>query len=363
MKKISLILTVIFALSIMLTSCKKDKEVIKADIIPQNFKVDIPSSISNSSKANKSDNLDGGEIYGHLTTFIAVGENSAEIVESIMRTIREYDLDQAMSFSYTSDDDGRTKSVVIVENSTFEGQSWEYQLTTTDEDGGKAMQIFWNNSPVKGISIFNPYNFNRSETDEWSDENTMYRIDYSEAGTYYDAEMTVYISGLKLPDNTIGDNRFAMETLKMFAGKKGDIVDVFGNSNHPNATLFDENTVGFNWAFAAAGNEASDIGVAEVGLPPSNLNSTDRAVILGQYSIHDVFYNELIAEGYSQTEIDIYLVNTNPPGYFTNDGFLIAGTSPGSSYDAIQSSMENLTPYNPVTVSNLTISFKNDSAL
>ena len=47
----------------------------------------------------------------------------------------------------------------------------------------------------------------------------MYRIDYSEAETDYEAQMVVYISGLVLPDPTVGENRFAMETLKMFAGK------------------------------------------------------------------------------------------------------------------------------------------------
>lgn len=363
MKKISLIFTVFFAAAILFTSCK-DKSEIKADIVPSKFKVDIPSSISEAnSKSDKDNVLDGNDIYGHLRTFIAVGEGSADIIQAIMGAIREYDLDQAMSFSYTSDEDGRTKNVVIVENSTFDGQNWEYQLTTTDQDGGKALQIFWNNSPVKGISILKPYNINRNETDNWSGENTMYRVDYSEASTNYDAEMTVYISGLVLPESTTGDDRFAMETLKMFAGKKGDIVDVYGNSNHPNAYFFNEaGEKGFNWAFAASGNDASNIGVAEVGLPASSVNSSIRETLLVDNSIHNIFNNELVALGYQQVDIDVYLAQTQAPGYFANSGFLNAGTSPGSSYDAIQSSMENLTPYNPVSVSNLTISFKDDDA-
>ncbi len=369
MKKISLILTVIFALAVVFTGCKKDDDLIKTDIVPQNFKVDIPSSISNAAnKATKDDVLDGNDIYEHLTTFIAVGEGAADIVQDIMRAIREYDLDQAMTFSFQSDDDGRTKHVVIIENSEFEGQMWEYQLSMTDEDGGKAMQIFWNNSPVKGIAILNPYNIDRTTVNEWSqeeqwtDENTMYRVDYSEAGTYYEAEMTVYISDLKLPESSEGDNRFAIETLKMFAGKKGDIIDVYGNSNHPNAYFFDDSKEGFNWAFAAAGDEVSDIGVAEVGLPLSTLDETSRTVLLVDNSIHNVFEQELIYLGIPQVDIDVYLVNTAAPGYFYDGGFLSAGTSPGTSYDAIEASMESLTPYNPVLISNLTIQFKDDNA-
>lgn len=368
MKKINLILSVVFALAIAFTGCKKDKELTKADIIPQNFKVDVPASLTNSAaKADKDGVLNGNDIYGHLTTFIAVGNGSADIVQSIMRAIRQYDLDQAMSFSYQSDEDGRTKNVVIIENSEFEGSNWEYQLTMTDADsetnadGGKAMQIFWNNSPVKGIAILKPFNFNKEDQDEWSGENTMYRIDYSEVDAIYDATMKVYISGLVLPDASIGENKFAMETMKMFVGKKGDIIDVFGNSNHPNANFFDENTVGFNWVFAAAGDESVDRAVAEVGLPPSNLDETSRTVLLGDYSIYNVFHDELIELGYQESDIADYLVNTQAPGYFNNDGFVVAGQAPSDAYANAETSMSNLTPYNPVLISNLNIQFKNDA--
>ncbi|MCF6366621.1 MAG: hypothetical protein L3J35_10510 [Bacteroidales bacterium] len=362
MKKISLILMVIFATAVLFTSCK-DKNEIAADIIPAKFKVDVPGSISNSTvKSDKNGILNGSDIYGNLTTFIAVGEGAADIVQAIMSAIREYDLDQAMSFSFQSDDDGRTKSVVIIENSEFEGQVWEYQLTLTDEDGGTGMQVFWNNSPVKGVSIINPYDLDRNSPDTWNDANTMYRVDYSEASSDYDAEMKVYITGLVLPADTIGDNKYAMETMKMFVGKKGDIVDVFGNSNHPNASFFDENTVGFNWAFAAAGDESNDRAVAEVGLPPSNLDETSRTVLLETYSIYNVFYNELMGAGYTDAEISDYIFNTQAPGYFNASGFVAAGTSPSTAYDAAEASMQNLTPYNPVLVSNLVIQFKDDSA-
>ena len=363
MKKISLILTVLFALSVVFTSCKKDKDLINADIVPVKFKVDIPNSISNNaSKADKDGVLNGNDIYCHLTTFIAAGEEAADIVQEIMTAIREYDLDQAMTFSFQSEEDGRTKHVVIIENSEFEGQVWEYQLTLTDEGGGKGMQIFWNNSPVKGIAILNPYNLDRTIDNEWNNENTMCRIDYSEAETDYEAQMIVYISGLVLPDPNIGENRFAMETMKMFAGKNGDIIDVYGNSNHPNASFFDENTVGFNWAFVAAGDESNDRGVAEVGLPPSILDETDRTVLLETYSIYNVLYQELIELGYSEDDILDFIVNTEAPGYFNESGFVAAGTSPSSAYDAAEASMQGLTPYNPVLVSNLTIQFKDDAS-
>ncbi len=368
MKTSKLLIAVLFALSIGFMGCTEKQE-FKADVIPSNFKVEIPATISNAAvKSDKDAVLNGNDIYEHLTTFIAVGEGAADIVQGIITAIRLYDLDQAMSFSFQSDEDGRTKHVVIIENSEFEGKTWEYQLTMTDEDGGKGLQIFWNNNPVDGIAILNPYNIDRttvsewSQSEQWTDENTMYRVNYSETDETYEQAMTVYISDLKLPAEINEDNRFAMETLKMFAGKRGEMVDVFGNSNHPYASFFDENTVGFNWAFVAAGDESTDKAVAVVGLPPSNLDETDRSVLLETYSIHDVFYNELIESGFSEDDILDYIYNTQAPGYFNESGFVAAGTAPSDAYDAAEASIQNLTPYNPVLISNLTIQFKNDDA-
>lgn len=368
MKKISLIIVTMFTLSILFVGCTKDKEQINGDIMPEKFKVDIPSSISNNAaKSDKDGVLNGNDIYAHLTTFIAVGEGAADIVQEIIYAIRKYDLDQAMSFSYESEDDGRTKHVVIIENSEFESVVWQYQLTTTDEDGGTALQVFWNNNPVKGIAILNPYNLDRtsvnewSQSEQWTDENTMYRVDYSEDEIDYEARMIVYISGLKLPEDLTGDNRFAMESMKMFVGKNGDIVDVYGNSNHPYASFFDDNTVGFNWAFSASADESVDRAVAEVGLPPCNLDASDRETLLETYSIHDVFYNELIELGFNEDDILDFIVNTEAPGYFNESGFVAAGEAPSASYQAAESSMNNLTPYNPVLISNLNIQFKNNN--
>jgi hypothetical protein len=55
-------------------------------------------------------------------------------------------------------------------------------------------------------------------------------------------------------------------------------------------------------------------------------------------------------------------VNTEAPGYFNSDGFVAAGEAPSESYQAAESSMLNLTPYNPILISNLNIQFKNGDA-
>lgn len=367
MKKISFILTALFSLSLIFTSCNKDEvEPESTSILPENFRVEIPAVLKSEASTLKGTKeiIQGNEVYEHLTTFINVGDEAAEIVSAIINSIGRHGLSQPMSFTYESGDDNRDKNVVIIENASFEGKTWQYQMNITDadsegnEDKGIGIQVFWNKSPVEGIAILKPINIDRTENDPFSQ--AIFRIDYSETGANsYEQEMTVYIAGLQLEDPSL--NPYSMSTLKMSVGKNGNTIEVFGNSNHPNATIFTEDT-GFNWAFVAAGSDVTDMGVAEVALPPSNLNSTDRQVILKDYSVKQVFTNQINATwpGLTQTQIDYYLQNTEAPGYFNHSGFVQGGTSPGAEYDVFEAAIANLTPYNPIEVSNLTIAFKTE---
>ncbi len=371
-KTISFVLIVGLAFSMLFSSCESNPDVTpQEDILPTSFSVDIPPSISNKNLTGgriggriKDDSLHGDDIYENLGTFIAVGEESAKLVEAFIEGIRKYKIDRVLSLTYVGEDDGRTKNLVVVSNSTFEGKIWDYQLTVTDADsenqadGGKALQIFWNKSTtVDGIAIIKPYNCDRTENANAKD--AVFRIDYTEASDLgYDAQMEVRIAGLPL-ENPLSDP-YSISTLRMFAGKKGDVVDVYGNSNHPNATLF-SGTVGFNWAFVASGNEVKDAGVAEVGLPPSKLNSSDRKVLLKDYSIKTVFTNEIKAvwPGIDPVLLNSYLSETSAPGYFSKaKGFLSGGVSPGADWDILKARLDALSPYNPKQVSELVVGFK-----
>lgn len=371
--KLKTIAVLMLASVVIFTSCEQNADPTPQgeSILPESFKVNIPQSLSNeyqttaraySNARAKGDTLQGNDIYEHLGTFIAVGEGAGEIVEDIIKGINKHNINKPMVLSYESDDDGRIKNLEVVEKVDFDGEMWEFQLTITDadnegnDDGGKALQIFWNRSPIKGIALLKPSNIDVTNDDDLAE--AVFRIEYSEAGEHgYDASMIVSIAELPLADPL--EDRYAMSTLKMFVGKTGDNIDVYGNSNHPNAIFF-SGDVGFNWAFVAAGSESEDIGVAEVGLPPSNLDETSRETLLGYYSIKNVFTREIndVWPGLDPAILDAYLMNTEGPGYFNNEGFMIGGTSPGAAWDALEERTLDLTPYNPKEISNLEINFK-----
>jgi hypothetical protein len=338
-------------------------------ILPERFKVDIPNALTNSTsyKSTAADTLNGNEIYANLANFIAIGEGAGDLVQAIMWSIKVYKIENVIDLTYTSDEDYRVKHLAVLADVEFQDQTWEYELTITDlesegnDDGGIGMQIFWNNSPIEGIALLKPYNINREDNGDAT--NAMFSIEYSEKGMGdYDAYMIVQISDFPLPSGDI--NRFAVDNLKMFVGKNGDIIDVYGNSNHPNAQFFTDNT-GFNWAFVASGIESEDIAVAEVGLPPCTLDTPSREIILKDYSIKNVLTDEinewfLDVFGIRPNEEDLatYLKNTEAPGFFNNGGFIQGGIAPSNAYNDLIIRLDNLSPYNPKNINDLELSFK-----
>lgn len=353
-------LTLLFAV-LMLASCQKDdiEPIQKPEsIIPERFMVEIPGSISSSAefKSTKVDTLQGNQIYEHLRNFIAVGEFGAELAQNVMLAIATFNLNRPLEITFISDEDGRTKHISIIESVNFEGISWQYRLTLTDvESAGIGLQVFWNLLPLKGIAIINPYNISRLTEEIF--ENTHFRTDYSETGEFgYDAHMIVSISGLPLPDPI--NQPFAIDKMKMFVGRNGDIVSLYGNSLHPNAMFF-TNQTGFNWAFAAAADEAQDIAVAEVGLPPMDLYASDRETLLGTYSIQNVLSDQILSvwPTINPEVLNAYLYHTQAPGYFSQQGFIQGGTPPSSAWQPLEQLLPGLTPYNPAHILGLNVGF------
>ncbi len=357
--------------SMFYAGCQSDVELPnpQSSILPDRFGIDIPDGLSNDNatpngRVAEIDSLSGNEIYHYLSFFINVGEEGANIVGDIIHGIKKYDINHPMSLSYESDDDGRTKNLVVKENPSFDGRDYEFVLTITDAesegeaDGGKGLQIFWNRYPIKGIAIIKPYNLDRNSNFECG-KDAMVSIEYSEAGDHgYEQHMIVSIgnidTGMEEPDDI-----YMLSAMKMFVGKNDDVIDIYGNSDHPYARFLTEKT-GYNWAFVASGSQRLDIGVAEVGLPPSVLDEPSREILLGYYSLKNVFEREILAvwPNIERETLNAILHNMEAPAYFDADGFVSGGTSPGEVYDILAERLDILSPYNPKEIRNLTISFQ-----
>ena len=144
----------------------------------------------------------------------------------------------------------------------------------------------------------------------------------------------------------------------MFVGKKGDFVDVYGNSSHPNAKFLTEK-VGYNWAFVASGSDVENAAVVELGLPLSTVDSDERAVLLEENSIFNVLYSEVktIWPHASDEILNAWLTNTEAPGFFNKNGFIQGGEAPGNQFLPLVERIAGLSPYNPKAIANLEITF------
>ncbi len=368
MKRVSFLTAAMMSVMLIFTACEKNPVLNDQDesILPQSFKVDIPDAISREASTKKSatvDTLKGDMVYLHLVTFINIGEEAADIVQAIIESLQEYQINHEMSFTYTGDD-GRTKQVVVVANTSYDDRQWEFGMTITDtetEDGDSAganiaLQLFWNRQPVEGVALLCPANLDREHYAYM--EEAMFRIDYTgHPSRGYDAWMMVQAADLPMANPLV--DPYSMHALKMFVGKKGDFVDVYGNSDHPNARFFTMQT-GFNWAFVASGQDSTDIACAEVGLPPSDLDEPSRDVLLGTYSVYNVLMREIMQKWpmLDSSVVATYLQNIRPPAYFDKHGFLGGGEMPGPEWNALVDRIRVLAPYNPKEIHHLKLYFK-----
>jgi hypothetical protein len=360
MKK--LILIGLVAISII--SCKKNNDTSGStnSLLPTKINIDMPSALSAQPSSNKSattDTIKGNDLYNQLRAFIWIGDQSARVVQEIINAISKYNINKAMSIDFTSNDDGHKKHLEVTEKATFNNKIYQYKMVISDSIH-PGLQMFWNTQPVEGVAIMSP---------EWMNRNTlntgaMYMIEYGQGtSTKYDKQMTVSISGLPV----IGV--WGLDNLKMFVGKKGNLLEVYGNSDHPKAIILNtKNTDGFSYSFTARVDTASNIAVVNLGLPGTSLAKTDS--IFTTYSITNVFSGELhwvfdplltgkpqIVKDYYNAKITSWLQNAQIPAYFKNKGFVSCGTVIPSGFYAGFSNLSTLLPYAPVDVKNLKVQF------
>ena len=353
MKKLYLLIFGAF----FLAACSEEKDKIEdaqsADL-PDKFTVDIPSTLRNpaglsAGRMKESQELSASDIYGGLRGFIYVGEQAADALEEIIKVAAVAQVAGLSEFTIESDEDGASKTFNFNEDVTYASVTYANEMKVTDEDGDLALQVVWNTNPVSGTAILNPYYLDHTEGEELID--TFYRLDYSESADGNTQQMTVSISGIPLDEG--------LNNLKMTVTKTGDIVEVFGNSNHPGLTIVNENApLDRNYAFIGRADATNDVAVAEVALPPSSVETND---VMEDYSLYAVIDADIKSVGITdQDAIDAYLANAVPPAYFDDvTGFLGAGEDV-PAHEAFTSEfidLSELSPFVPSDIAGLSVEF------
>jgi len=361
MKKISRI-GLIFSLigASIFWGCKKEETDSGDSLIPTNFVIDIPESISKVGNASglrtntSTATFDGAVQYEALRAYIGLGENSVDAMRNIMKVANDLLKNKISTFTFKSDDDGREKIIVVTEKSYRNGETWQYEMVVTDKESGNlALQCVWNKTSLKGIVVMDPDQLNYTDPTK----EVMYRCDFEVNPVGYDQSMFVQISN---PLNANGLKNFNMQVFR-----KGEIVEVLGTSFHPTLKIDKNSTTepGLCYAFVAKGDQKKNIGIAKVGFPYANI--TTNTDLDKSYNLIWL-YRESYKAGpdyanQTDQQIDDYIrangANLDSPGYFRSSGLISSGTNVPTDFSTDFVTIPNLKPIVPKQVMDQTISF------
>lgn len=334
---------------LVIASCKKKEEnpPVEKKAVPTRFNVEIPESISSAElqkSINSMDTLSGTEIYKHMRRMVNIADRAGIAMRDILFLMKDFTISQSKVDLFQGSD-GRNKSILVLTDYSYEGTQWEYFLNMTD-NGNKALQLFWNTNPLKGIAIFKSSELNHSVT---QNPNSIIKIVYNDTDSYYDRTMEVSICGL----DTINTNY--AQKVKLFVGKKDNMVDVYGNSYNPKAKFAGNLQSSINWAFVAQANATLNIAKADICLPPCDF--TTNTTILQSYSIANVLTYAISSAGITNQQVQQQIMtNSQSPGYYDSTGFVSCGTNiPSVAHSSLN--ISGLKPYTPMDIYYMDLQF------
>ena len=365
MRKRHLIFTLVtFVFAFMFVRCVDDTENPQREsILPTAFNVEVPTSLASTSGLKAGDlSVSGNDLYEMMRAFVFVGHSSAAIIHEFIGVIALYQIDEPMEFKYISGDDDRAKELIVTANETFENIKYEYKMVVRDIqnplDPATGLEMYWNRTPENGIAIMQFSNLNRTDAENID---ARIRIDYSESSSTYDKQMIVSIAGLDI--DGVNDN---VDNLKMFVGKKGDRLDVYGNANLPDYQIIDKTHLnGYNWEFVAHVDDSKNISVAKVALPPTTVSNNTN--LFTTYAMKTVLEKEIKIQypdfADAQILINDILANSDAPAYFNANGFISCGTTIPSGFTTEFIDLSSMNTYTPVAINALRIPFSDEDPI
>lgn len=333
------------------------EDLVLNEILPEKVSIDIPDALSFETtlvegQIGQINLIEGKDIYNNLRGIIRESELSVNVLRELIDMVAEAEIDSAVEFSIVSNLDNRQKDISIRRDVTRNFKNYSFQMDVSD-GGVTAAQLLWRVDPIDILAILKPFDLNRNTDAAMKD--VFKEIVYNEEHLTYDELMGISITNM--PESSGFNN------IQIVAGKIGSIVEVFGNSNHPNLILIDESfTGGRNYAFVARANAELDVGVALLALPPSAVDTNEN--LFDEYAVLNILEQELETSGIvDQSIIDLVLNHATAPSFYSGaEGFLSSGANipdnPAFSNSFID--LSSFVPFVPRDIRDLEISFSID---
>ncbi|NJO90567.1 MAG: hypothetical protein HC831_17600 [Chloroflexia bacterium] len=278
-----------------------------------------------------------------------------KIVQASYQRMGAVETSGVLEFFYT-DIDGKTKNVSIQKNftDTIANKEWDYYMEVYNETfADLAMKAWWNTSPFEQKILLKPSSLNTTEMTDH--ENALVEIEYKKDAVASPYEEKLFVAIVELTrDNEISN---VPENIVVSIGRNDNTLDIIGASNNPDVALLNYlYRDGRNWSFLAKMNITENIAAVQLALPPSTVETIDNLFV--DYSLKQVILDEIKtvypgndglpdSELFALAGIDGSLLES--PGYFNQNGFVVAGTAPSSSYNNLID-FNGLTPFIPVFV-------------
>lgn len=333
--------------------------------------IDLPNCISNPdsilatrmlmrSIAIDDDSVTGDEIYENVRAYIGVAHFCRNLVAEMMNELAPFTTDFSGTFE---DEEGHTYTISFITGEVaVNGETYGYNLNLWDPTNEKVLEFYFQRAPnTKGILIFRPYMIHPDTVVDWA-EDFYAQIVFDLTKPGYDKWMEISLAGF--PYEELGEG--TLNNLKLEVYLVGDKISLRGNSNHPQVSLTHnpaETPVDRNYIFRGMADTTLNLGICEVGLPTSDVITTDNIFI--DYAVPTVF-DSLITLCYPtvpESLVAEWVATFEAPGFFTEEGFLQPGPDlpdEPTGFDALLEYTE-LDCYIPAEIRDLTIEFIDDS--
>jgi hypothetical protein len=338
----------------VVTNPPKAENIIPLDSILVDIPAPLSTYVSGARKSSPVDPIDGQEIYEALRVYIGFAEESAELIRKILEIIHDQKLTKPKDFQFTGDD-GRTKEVSIRTDIFADGISWDYRINIQNSGGNMAFQFFWIKKPFQAFAILDLYAMDSIEHQTIQGMMMSIQVNRNK-GIGVKRQQMVQVADHPKP----GSDDSYLDNLKMLILDKGNLVEIMGNSNHPDMVLIDSSqTPGKSYSFVGRGSKSQDIGVVKLALPPSGLNNLQ--FLFEQYSVDTVLKSEILNldPSFPIDTLNVLLQNARIPAYFNGQGFISAGPIPPSlpGFTNTFIDLSGLNPFLPKEVRDLKIDF------